>query len=56
MAKNSPYKMSDNEKELEYRKRKKINIRHNSPMGKKAQGEKRWIKTRRRVRRKMLER
>ena len=55
MAKNSPLGMSDNEKELGHRKRKKINIRHNSTMGK-ARGEKRWIKTRRRVRRRILER
>ena len=55
MAKNSPFEKLDNEKELEQRKRKKINIRHNSPAGK-AQGEKRWIKTRRRVRRRILER
>lgn len=55
MAKSKPYDMSEKEKHLEQRKRNKINIRHNSPNGK-SKGQKRWIKTRRRIRRKLLDR
>lgn len=51
MAKSNQYLPSDDKKSLEQRKRNK----HKSPRGKKS-GAGVWLKTRRRIRRKMLDR
>ena len=57
MEKGKDFEMSDKEKYLEQRKRKKINIRHYSLAGKgKNKGMKAWLRSRRRVRRHILSR
>ena len=57
MEKGKDFEMSDKEKYLEQRKRKKINIRHYSLAGKgKNKGMKAWLRSRRRVRKHILSR
>ena len=57
MGKDKPFEQTDNQKELESRKRNKINIRHYSTSGKgKNKGARAWLRTRRRVRRHILSR
>jgi hypothetical protein len=45
--------VNEQQKYLEQRKRSKINIRHNSPGGKRS-GAEAWLKTRHRVRRRLF--
>ncbi len=54
MVKRKAYDISERQRYLERRKRNKVNIRHNRVEGRKDKGNGVWLKTRQRIRRRML--